>query len=281
MNPPTEPSFLAPTQIEIIASDIPKGRFRYALFDFDGTLSLIREGWQDIMVPYFVECLQETSTNEREEELEQLVKEFVMRLTGKQTIYQTIQLKEEIEKRGGTAKDPLEYKHIYLDRLWQRIHNRVDGLKSGELDPADYVVPGSYELLEGLKARGLTLYLASGTDLPYVKDELATLKMDPYFGPHVYGALDDYKNFSKKMIIQKILKENHLSGPELLTFGDGYVEIEDTKAVEGVAVGVASDEAGRVEVDGWKRTRLINAGADLIVPHYGEWEKLLEFLFGE
>ena len=28
---------------------------RYALFDFDGTISLIRQGWQDIMIPYFVE----------------------------------------------------------------------------------------------------------------------------------------------------------------------------------------------------------------------------------
>ncbi len=27
--------------------------FRYAVFDFDGTLSLIREGWQSIMIPYF------------------------------------------------------------------------------------------------------------------------------------------------------------------------------------------------------------------------------------
>jgi len=28
---------------------------KYALFDFDGTVSLIREGWQGIMIPYFAE----------------------------------------------------------------------------------------------------------------------------------------------------------------------------------------------------------------------------------
>ena len=32
---------------------------RYALFDFDGTISLIRQGWQDIMIPYFTEVLRE------------------------------------------------------------------------------------------------------------------------------------------------------------------------------------------------------------------------------
>ena len=27
--------------------------FKCALFDFDGTISLIREGWQKVMIPYF------------------------------------------------------------------------------------------------------------------------------------------------------------------------------------------------------------------------------------
>ena len=35
------------------------GGFKCALFDFDGTVSLIREGWQEVMIPYFVEVLSE------------------------------------------------------------------------------------------------------------------------------------------------------------------------------------------------------------------------------
>ena len=38
--------------LEIINPDYSRGRFKFALFDFDGTLSLIREGWQKIMDKY-------------------------------------------------------------------------------------------------------------------------------------------------------------------------------------------------------------------------------------
>jgi hypothetical protein len=49
----------------------------------------------------------------------------------------------------------------------------------------------------------------------------------PYFEA-IYGAKDDYKNFSKKMLIDKIIQEHQLHGSEFVAFGDGYVEIEDT-----------------------------------------------------
>ncbi len=269
------------TNIEIIDDKIARGNIKHVLFDFDGTLSLIREGWQNVMIPMCVEFLVELNTGESEEELHQLVKEFVTRLTGKQTIYQMIELAEEIKKRGGTPKEPLEYKHIYLNRLWDRIKDRVEGLKFGKYDPADFIVPGSYELLEALKKREVTMYLASGTDLPYVKDESSVIQVAPYFGEHIYGALDNYKDFSKRMIIQKIIQDNNLSGSQLLTFGDGYVEIEDTKSVGGIAVGVATDEVGKTDVDDWKRNRLIQAGANIIIPHFREWNTLVPYLFQE
>ncbi|RJP34538.1 MAG: HAD family hydrolase [Candidatus Omnitrophota bacterium] len=273
--------YLPNSQIEIINDAIERGHVRHVVFDFDGTLSLIREGWQQVMIPMGVEILLETKSGESEQELYDVVNEFVTRLTGKQTIYQMIELANEVEKRGGKPKDALEYKRMYLDRLWTRIKHRVEGLKNGVLDPIDFVVPGSYDLLEALKERGVTMYLASGTDLPYVQDESSVLNVSRYFGPHIYGALDNYKDFSKRMIIQKIIKDNHLSGPQLLTFGDGYVEIEDTKVVDGIAVGVPTDEVGKINVDEWKRNRLIQAGADMIIPHYRECDRLMAYLFNE
>ena len=42
------------------------------VFDFDGTLSLIREGWPEIMVPMMVEVLQQTGTDESPEQLAKL-----------------------------------------------------------------------------------------------------------------------------------------------------------------------------------------------------------------
>ncbi|MCX7671641.1 MAG: HAD family hydrolase [Anaerolineae bacterium] len=266
--------------IEIIHPDIVRGRIRHALFDFDGTLSLIREGWQGVMIPLMVEWLLETPNHESEAELTALVTDFVTRLTGKQTIYQMIQLAEEVAKRGGTPLDPLAYKYIYLDRLWARICHRVEALKAGRVPPDEMMVPGGRAMLQALVSRGVRCYLASGTDEPYVLDEAAALGISAYF-VGIYGARDDYKSFSKKILIDRIIAENHLSGPEFVAFGDGFVEIEDAKRVGGIAVGVASDEVRRTGIDEWKRNRLIQAGADLIVPDFREYEELVRYLFAE
>ncbi len=264
--------------LEIIHTDLIRGRIRHALFDFDGTLSLIREGWQGVMIPLMVEWLLETPEHESDGELSAIVTGFVTRLTGKQTIYQMIQLAEEVVKRGGKPRDPLEYKRIYLDRLWVRIRHRVEALKTGQIAPDDMMVPGSRAMLEALAARGIRCYLASGTDEPYVLDEAAALKITPYFAA-IYGARDDYKSFSKKILIERIIAENALSGPEFVAFGDGFVEIEDSKRVSGIAVGVASDEVHRAGFDAWKRNRLIEAGADIIIPDFQEVQALVAYLF--
>src|ERR1700739_2293250 len=87
---------------------------RVVLFDFDGTLSLIRSGWMNVMGPMMVEILGSLKSGESEEQLRVLVEDFVWRLTGKETIYQMIALAEAVEARGGTPLEPLAYKKIYL-----------------------------------------------------------------------------------------------------------------------------------------------------------------------
>ncbi|MDP7254667.1 MAG: hypothetical protein QGF00_34040, partial [Planctomycetota bacterium] len=109
-DPSISGEFLPGTLIEVIRTPANIGNYKHVLFDFDGTLSLIREGWPDIMVPMMVEFLLATGTDETEEELSKTAMDFVMRLTGKQTLYQMIQLSEEIKKRGGIPREPLEYK---------------------------------------------------------------------------------------------------------------------------------------------------------------------------
>jgi phosphoglycolate phosphatase-like HAD superfamily hydrolase len=143
-------------------------------------------------------------------------------------------------------------------------------------------VYGARPLLETLHRRGLTLYLSSGTDEAFVKEEAGLLDVSRYFGRHIYGALDDYKNFSKKMVIERILRENSIPGERLLSFGDGYVEIQNTKEVGGLAVAVASDEAnnGSGRMDAWKRQRLLSVGADVVIPDFRDAEPLLERIFG-
>lgn len=275
----TATTFLPGTEIEIINPDIVRGRFRSVLFDFDGTLSLIREGWPDVMIPMMVEILAQLPAPEPEDELYRIVEGFVMRLNGRQTIYQMIQLCDEIGKRGGKAEDPLVYKRMYYDRLNLRISGRIEELRTGRIAREEMLLPGSVELLENLHRRGMALYLASGTDEPFMKDEVRLLGLTDYFNGGVYGALDNYKTFSKKLLIESMFREHGLRGPELLAFGDGFVEIENTKEVGGVAVGVASDEVRRCGINQWKRNRLIGAGADLIIPEFRQHEALLAYLF--
>jgi phosphoglycolate phosphatase-like HAD superfamily hydrolase len=252
---------------------------KVVLFDFDGTLSLIRSGWMNVMVPMMVEILLELKTGETEEELRAVVEEFVWKLTGKETIYQMIAFAQAVEARGGQPLDPLQYKKMYLDRLWLKIESRVEALRKGQADPEQYLVPGARALLQGLKDRGLKMYLASGTDEVYMKEEARLLGVTEFFEGGVYGALDDYKSFSKAILIQRILSSAEFQGHQFLGFGDGYVEIEEVKNVGGVAVGVASEEPECTRVDEWKRRRLIGVGADYIVPNFLCREELCSNLF--
>ncbi len=280
VGPETDTRFLPGTSIEIVRHVERPGRIEHAVFDFDGTLSLIREGWPDVMVPMMVDVLVEAGAPEPRESLQALARNFVAELTGKQTIYQMIRLADEVRIRGGIPRDPGEYKQIYHDRLMQRIQSRRDDLQRHRRAPADLLVPGSLDLLRALAERDVQLYLASGTDERYVREEVELLSLTPFFAERVYGALEDYKSFSKEQVIRRILSTHQVDGSRLVGFGDGYVEIANIKDVGGTAVAVASDEAGRSgQPDRWKRDRLIGAGADVVIPDFQEWQPLIEYLF--
>jgi len=274
--------FLPGTSIEIIREAPPGRRFRHVLFDFDGTLSLIREGWPEVMVPMMMEEILATGTREAPEAIYRHCHDFVMRLNGKQTIYQMIQLAAEIRARSEEPKDPLWYKQKYHERLMEKIGARRQALRSGHARPEDFLVPGALDVLAAIRNAGLPMYLASGTDQQYVAEEAELLELIPFFRKHVYGAIDDYRSYSKKMVIERILRENQVEGSALLGFGDGYVEIENIKAAGGVAVAVASDEAGRSgKADAWKRDRLIGVGADIVIPDFREHAPLLGYILNE
>ncbi len=269
--------------IEILLAPPKQGRFEHAVLDFDGTISLIREGWQAVMIGYFTQELLGLpgARDLAPAAIEHRVREFITLHTGKQTIYQCIALAEVVTELGGQPLDPQAYKDEYHRRLLEQIQTRLDGLEEGRLKREDFTVPGSYQLLEMLRRRGVTLCLASGTDEHYVLHEARLLGVDHYFEGRIYGAQRDYKSFSKKMVIERILKENDLHGSSLLGFGDGYVEIENIVQAGGYAVGVASEEARREGIDQWKRERLIRAGAQVIIPDYREIAPLEELLFGK
>jgi len=230
-------------------------------------------------VPMMVEVLAACRSGESEAELLEMVKSFVDHLTGKQTIYQMIRLAEEVKKRGGTPLDPLEYKRQYHQWLLPLAQERIRGLQSGALRRQDLLVAGSVEFLE-LRRRGVKLYLASGTDIEFVRDEAAALEVDQLFDGGIFGALPDYQSFSKEKVIRKILADFALGGPELLVAGDGYVEIENARAVGAVALGIYTEERNRYHLNARKRERLLQAGAHLLAPDLREGQAILDYLEG-
>ena len=266
MNPPIE-----------VIRPLSSPDVRAVLFDFDGTLSLIRTGWMEVMIPMMVAILRDLRSGETDAELRKVVENYVWRLTGKETIYQMIALADEIKRRGGTPLDPLVYTRRYLDLLSNVISGRIADLREELCPPDTYLVPGARALLEDLRGRGLTLYLASGTDEIYMKAEADLLDVSRYFDGGVYGALDNPESFSKRMLVQRIV--SGVAGNQLVGFGDGYVEIEEVKQAGGIAVGVATDEPECRTVDEWKRQRLGGAGADYIIANYLCREELLAKLF--
>jgi phosphoglycolate phosphatase len=267
--------------VEFAAGFEPRPAISHVLFDFDGTLSLIREGWPAVMLGMFVEMLPARSDDDPKA-VSEILFDDMMKLNGKQTIYQMIQFAERVKERGGSPQEPLWYKHEYLRRLESKINDRLEGLRSGQHKPEAFLVFGSRALLENLRERGMNLYLASGTDEPFVKRESELLGVTEFFGSRVYGAKDDYKQFSKKMVIERILRENSIPGDRLLAFGDGYVEIQNTKEAGGLAVAVASDEAnnGSGKIDEWKRNRLLGVGADVVIPDFRDARPLLSKILG-
>lgn len=258
------------------------GHFHHALFDFDGTLSVLRQGWEAVMIPVMLESILGSSSPANRADIEAEVTEYVDRSTGILTILQMEWLAQTVH-RYGLVKQPLsapEYKRIYLDRLMVSVRQRVARVASGAAAPADHMVTGSQEFIAGLSQRGVRLYLASGTDHADVVAEAKALGMLQYFTGGVFGALDNDENHAKERVIQRILDENHLSCAELLVVGDGPVEIREGTARSAVTLGVASDEVARSGWNEHKAARLTQTGVDLLVADFSHTAELLDLLLG-
>jgi phosphoglycolate phosphatase len=246
-----------------------------ALFDFDGTLSLFRAGWLDIMLDMMVETLSALSPGETPEQIRALSFDLVWPHTGGDTLYQMAEFAGAIRARGGTPLEPQIYKQRFLEQLYEVSERRIADVAAGRSAPDQYLVPGSRAILEDLRARGLTLYLASGTDDDRLQQEARVLDIARYFDGGIYGALPDANAFSKGMLVRRIFSQG------LIGFGDGPVEIGEIHRAGALAIGLATDEPDCLEVSPFKRRSLIDSGADYIVPNYLCRQSLLPMLFAE
>lgn len=242
--------------------------------DWDGTTALSRAGWAPLMLDIYLEHLPATP-EENDAARRACAWEELMRLNGRPSIHQMHRLVELVRERGGTPSLASDYQATFQDRLAQIVERRLEQVRRGDRAAHTLLVPGVIELFEGLQRRGIQLTLASGTPRPQLMAEAELLGVAHYFDGRLYGPADLHDaEFSKRGVIAKLVA-NGLDGASLMAFGDGPVELMETKAVGGIAIAVACDEHAPGKLDEWKREMLLLAGADAVVSDYSGAEEIL------
>ncbi len=265
--------------IDILDPNIEKGKVKHIVFDFDGTVSTLREGWENIMAPLMIEII---TGGKKDPRVEEKVNKFIEETTGIQTILQMEGLVDMVKEFGyvpeDKIKDALYYKKLYRERILSLVEKRIERIEKGEVSHDFYLINGVKKFLEFLYKKGYTLYLASGTDKEDVYREAEFLGVAKYFSGGIYGSLDNIEQYSKHKVMSDIIQGNNLKGSELLVFGDGPVEIQDARSHGGIAVGIASCEK---ENGGWnpdKISRLVKAGAHILIPDFTVRDLLIDYL---
>ncbi len=281
----TKASYWKDSEIEIVRRPSKKGCLRFALFDHDGTVSTLRQGWEDIMHPMMMEAITGNSVPDQAlyKKIDGRVNDFIKNTTGLMTIIQMDGLEKLVREfrlvPENMVLDKFEYKKIFNERLIKLVKTRTGKFRNRELSIDDVTVKGAVKFLEKLRETGITLYLASGTDDEDVKKEAELLGYKNLFNGGIYGASNDISEEPKKNVIKRILKTvGRENADKIITFGDGPVEIIETVKAGGFPVGIASDEVRRYGLNREKRTRLIKAGADVIIPDYSQSDILLDFI---
>ena len=281
-------TFLEDSQIEICAASLPAGQVTHVVFDHDGTISTLRQGWEEIITPMMVEAILGRPRPEQEDALHERVSRrvaaYVDQSTGIQTILQMEALVDMVREFGFVPEDQVldsvAYKAIYNERICDVVRQRLEKLTQGSADVQSYQIRGAVDFLRALRARHITLTLASGTDREDVVNEARALGYADLFNGGIFGAVGDIMKYSKKIVLARIMREHQLRGPQLAVFGDGPVEIREARRQQALAVGIASDELRGEGIDSEKRTRLIEAGAQLICPDFAHQAQLLHYLIG-
>lgn len=276
------------TEMEICEPQISAlfGKIQHAVFDHDGTISTLREGWQQIMEPMMVNAIlggkEEMVEDSLLDKIRRRVVDYIEWSTGIQTILQMEALVGMVKEFGLVQKeqvlDKFGYKQIFNEALLNMVNKRVAKFKMGDLNVADLTMKGAIDFLEALRSKGVKLYLASGTDREDVIREAELLGYAHLFEGEIYGSVGDVKRYSKRMVLQRIIRENHLAGNELIVFGDGPVEIQECRKVGGIAIGIASNEERRHGLNLKKRSTLIQSGAHIIIPDFSQGERLLNLI---
>lgn len=280
-------NYIDNSEIESINTLPDDLNIQYAIFDHDGTISTLREGWEEIMAPMMMKAVLGNHYQDADEALyhkvQMRVAEFIDKTTGIQTLVQMKGLVDLVKEFACVPEneilDEFGYKQIYNEELLLMVKEREKKISSGELSLEDFTLKNAVLLLEKLHKAGVKLTLASGTDEEDVKNEARILGYDYLFEGRIYGAVGDVNKEAKKIVLDRILDMiGESETGQIVVFGDGPVEIRETRKRSGITIGIASNEMKRHSLNESKRTRLIKAGADVIVPDFSQLPLLLKLL---
>ncbi|MDR0395784.1 MAG: HAD family hydrolase [Oscillospiraceae bacterium] len=251
-------------------------RPKAVLFDFDGTLSTLRSGWEAVMRRL---CLDTLCPGGDDALTAALVDAYIDESTGIQTIFQMEWLRDEAVRRGVAPPDadPWTLKEEYNRRLMDMVAARISAVFAGGVPPDSYRVAGAVEFIQSLREEGIQLFVASGTDEADVRLEADTLGLARYFD-RIAGALPRRKDCGKEAVLRWLASEKGWIGLDLCVIGDGKVEIGLGKELGARTIGIAADETRRSGWDDNKRRRLANAGADRIWPDFIDKHGMLSWM---
>jgi bifunctional ADP-heptose synthase (sugar kinase/adenylyltransferase)/phosphoglycolate phosphatase-like HAD superfamily hydrolase len=287
---PRRAHYAAGSDIELIETwDTSSAtKFSVGVFDHDGTLSTLRQGWEMVMEPVMMHAIlgeqYQTVDSGFFRNVQKRVQSYIEQSTGIQTIAQMDGLLHMIEEFGcvpaAQRLDAWGYKAVYNQALMEMVNDRLARLERGELDPDDFKMKGIVQFLHALRERGMKLFLVSGTDEADTIHEATLLGYADLFNGGIFGAKPGSRADTKDQIIREVI--DSLGGREhFMVFGDGPVEIRLGRRYGGLACGIASSEERRFGMNPIKRRRLIRAGAHLITPDYSQCSRLVGTLFGE
>lgn len=275
------------SELEIVRENFQIEKISHAIFDHDGTISILREGWEKIMEPVMVKAILGSMYTEADEttyhKVLSRVRKFIDDTTGIQTLVQMQGLVKLVREFGFVPEqdvmDEFGYKAIYNSALLELVNERISKLKREELNIDDFIIKGAVPLLQKLYNSGIKLYMASGSDENDVIEEAKVLGYAELFEGRIYGAVGDATKEAKRIVMDRIAKDIGLENmKQVVAFGDGPVEIREISKRGGLAVGIASDEVRRFGLNQQKRSRLIRAGADIIIPDFSQYKILLKIL---
>lgn len=198
---------------------------------------------------------------------------------GRATIYQMIRLAEEIQRRGGTPRDPAAVEKDFDERLCRLVASRREAVARGEERVDRFLVPGVQAMLEALQQQGISLVLLSGTRLVDLQEEAEFLGIADYFDGGIFGPGLNPAEFCKGRVIAEIVAREPGGATAIVGFGDGVTETRELAAAGGCVIGIASDEEHRSgTIESWKSELLIQSGAHLVAPDFADWLNLVEWI---